>query len=446
MSLRLEDELRAALQAGTERLTAPPDSYARVMETVEAHRRRRRTVIAGSGVAVLAIAAMIGVGAGLGDQGPRRGTPATEQLPDQPSVWRGLPFSWPARGELGTDPEFADEFARRFGADHHLLYAEDGEAGRVVVAVSSAQEAVVFHGPRGEGLDELDRVSRVQPDSRQVAVALPHDDGHLVLVLLPGNVNDAQISAPTVQRDGSIDRQWRQLEVDGGVGRALTTVPPWVAWIRSPAGGGSVAVAVGPGSDAPRTLTCGDPCDGDWFAGPGLSEFRAQVATVFGASTEDITARLVLDAPVPAGSGAGDAAGLREGRLVAYVATLPSGGLVRSTYLVTIAPGGPQIATVDLLAPLPEGDANGPVFIPSTADRPALIVAPGASRVDFTPGRDAAPLPDAVLTDGVGVVTGSPPDIRDYMVTAYDAEGAVRGRWHGLVVQADNPFDAPTDG
>lgn len=448
ISLHPEDDVRRSLVAGVEQLPSSPDPYARVMASVDAHRRRRsrRAVAAGSAVVALAAAGVIGVGAGLGDEGPDRGTPALERLPDEASVWRGLPFGWPARGELGTDPGFAAEFARHHGEDH-LLYAEDGAAGRVVVAVSSLQETVVLHGPRGAGLDGLARVTGPPAQSRQVVVSVAHEGGHLVLVLLPENIAEAQISAPTVQRDGSIDRRWRQLDVDGGVGHAVSAVPPWVSWVRSPAGGGPVAVRVGPGGAEPPTLTCEDPCDSAWLAGPGLSRFQAQVAAVVGASTEDVAARLVLDSPVPPGFTDGTSTSPREDRIVAYLATLPSGGLVRSTYLVTAGPEGPRIVTLDLLTPLPESHAEGPVFIPATGDRPALIVAPGASRVGFIPRRlDAAALPDVVLSDGVGVVPDAPPDIGDHAITTHDATGAVRGTWHGGAVQADSPFEEPTDG
>ncbi|MFN2320671.1 MAG: hypothetical protein ABR500_13445 [Dermatophilaceae bacterium] len=437
MSLRLEHEVRAALQAGTARLTTSPDPYARVMETVATHRRRRRAVVAGAGVAALALAGVIGVAAGLGDQQPDRNTPATEELQERVTRW-GLPFGWPARGELATDAGFADAFTRAFGGDHHLLYAEDGDAGRVAIAISFAQEAVVFHGPRGADLDELARVPGLLVDTKDVAVALPVKDGHLIIALMPGNLSDAQFSTPFVARDGSVQRIWKQIPVDEGVARMVTSEPLGVIRVRTPAGDGPPHVVVGAGAPL-GTLTC-SPCDSAWFAAEGLAEFHAQAAAAVGAEPDDVTARLLLDAALPTPLGTQSPDGGAHRRVIGYVATLPSGGLLRATYVTTTGPGAATVAMVEPLRPLPADDHARPVLIPSGVGEPALIVAPGSNRVAFTPRGAAAFLADVILTDGVGVLTDPPRDLAQYRITSFESDGTVLRTWHGTILETDDPL------
>lgn len=437
MSSRLEDDVREALQAGTEHLCAPPDPYARVMDAVAAHRRRTRTIIAASGIATLALAAVVGLASGLIDGESRTPTPAAEQQPDRDTRW-GLPFGWPARGELGTDPGFSDAFARALGSDHHLLYAEDGDAGRVVIAVSSAQEAVVLHGPRGADLDELARVPGLLVDTMDVVVALPVDGGNLIIALMAGNLSDAQLSAPEVARDGSVQRSWQQIPVNEGVARVVTSEPLGVIRVRTPAGDGPPQVVVG--ADPPiGSLTC-SRCDSAWFAAEGLAEFHAQAAEAVGAEPEDVTARLLLDAAVPVTPGTQSPHGDANSRVVGYLATLPSGGLLRATYVATTGPGAPTVTMVEPLRPLPADDQGRPVLIPAGVAGPAFVVAPGSSRVTFTPRGAAAFLPDVILTDGVGVLTDSPRDPAQYRITSLGSDGTVLRTWHGSVVETDDPL------
>jgi hypothetical protein len=439
MSTRLEDDVRAALRAGTEHLCVAPDPYARVMDAVDAHRRRRRTVIAGSATAVLALAGVVGLAGGLLEGEPRTSTPASEQQPDLATRW-GLPFSWPARGELGTEPGFADAFTRAYGGDHHLLYAEDGDAGRVAIAVSSAQEAVVFHGPRGADLDDLARVTGRFAETRHVAVAVPQDGGHRIIVLLPGNFGDAEFSTPeSVARDGSLRRRWQQMPVEGGVGHAFTSDPLATLRVASAAGDGPPTVAVGDADRPPGTLIC-DRCDEAWFETEGLAEFHAQASTVVGADAQDVRVRLSVNVAIPPLSHTQEPGQGSPGRVFGYVATLPSGGLLRATYAAMTSPGGPTVAMVEPLRPLPAGDDDRPIFIPPRIVGPGLIIAPGSGRVTFSPLRGAAPLADTALTDGVGVIASSPADLVDYTITVHGSDGGVTGTWHGRLMQSDDPF------
>lgn len=436
MTTRLEDDLRQALRTGTDHLSTPPDAYARVMGTVAQRRRHRRLVVLGSGAAALAAAAVIGVAAGLGEDGAHRGTPATEERTDARPSW-DVPWRWPARGPLAADPDFAAEFEERLGSEAHLVYAEDGVAGRVVVAVSRTEETVVFHGPGGADLATLDRVTGEIADPAQIVVALPLAQGHLVLLLAPEKVNEAQISTPTLLRDGSIDRQWRQIPVDGGVGRTVTDLPPEVTWVRTPIGGGPMTVLVSDGSPVLGTLGC-ERCGDGWSFEEGLAEFRDGVAQVLGVASEDVPATVLFDVPVP-DSTAGDAESAPGARLVGYLATAPSGGLLRSTYLVTDEPVGTTVELVEWLGLLPAGDEGRPLFLPPRVAGPALVVAPGAARVTLTPPGDGASVTDVVLTDGIAVVPGALTDIGDHTVTAFDPDGTLRGRWHGRGVQAEYP-------
>ena len=436
MTTQLEDDLRQALRSGTDHLWTPSNVYERVMGTVAERRRRRRLVVLGSGTAALAAAAVIGLAAGLDEHDAGPSTPATQERPAAAPSW-DVPWRWPARGPLGTDPEFAAEFENRLGPEEHLVYAEDGAAGRVVVAVSRTEETVVLHGRRSADLTTLDRVSGAIADPAQIVVALPLAQGHLVLLLAPERVHEAQISTPTLLEDGSIDRQWRQIPVEGGVGRTVTDIPPELTWVQTPIGGGSMAVLVADGSPALGTLSC-ERCSVGWSSVEGLREFRDDVAHVLGVPREGVPARVLFDVTIPS-SATGVTARAEGARLVGYLATAPSGGLLRSTYLFTDEPEGTTVELVEWRRLLPAGDEGRPLFLPPRVAGRALVVAPGAARVTYTPPADGAPVTEAALTDGIAVVPGSPTEIGDHTVTALDPDGALRGRWHGRGVQVEEP-------
>lgn len=428
MSPRLEDDVREALWVSTERLTTPPDAYARVMSTVADDRRRRRTVVAGSGIAAVLLAGVVGLSTGTFDGEPRTSTPATEQVIDRSPDW-GPHSDWPVRGESATDSKFGVEFERLHGADHLLLYDEDGDAGRVVIALSAAREAVVFYGRPGAQVTELQRIPGLKVDTRDVAVAVPHEDGHLVIVVMPEYFHDAQVSIPSVARDGSAGRAWHQIPVKDGVARAVVQDPIGVVRVRTPAGDGPPHVIVG--GEPAGTLHCG-LCDSDWFAREGVNQFREQSAAVVGSVAESVSAHVLLDVAVD------------DSRAVALVATLPSGGLLRATYLVTTTDDSPTVSMVEPLRPLPAGDEARPIVLPpgtvTEAADEAWIIAPGATRISFTPLHDATPIADAVLTDGVGMVSTAPAELKDHRLTTYDSDGSAQKTWHGGALQSDDPL------
>lgn len=432
MSLHLEDDVRRALRAGAEHVAPPPDPYALVMTTVAARRRRRRAVVAGSGVAALAVGGVVALAAGVGDAASRDGTPATERTTDHRRETvgvRGPVSDWPVRGALGTDVAFAAEFEQALGSDHSLVYAEDGEAGRVAIAVSSDRSTVVFHGPRGTAVEDLERSAGLPATGLDVVVAVPMDEGHLVVALMPRHLRDAQISLPSVARDGSVHRIWRQMRVEQGVGRTITGDPIGVVRVRTPAGDGPPQVVAGR-SGPPGGLRCGR-CDDRWFATEGLSRFGAAAAAAVGATTEDVTPRLTLDAVVPAAGG----------RVVSYVATLPTGGLLRATYLVTETAGDtPAISLVEPLRALPADDPTRPLVFTAQPSGDLLIVAPDARRLTFTPIGDAPALPGVSLTDGVGVLLEPPSDATAYRISAFSLEGSPVRSWHGSVLRVEDPL------
>ena len=184
MSTHLEDDVRQALRAGTESLSAPPDAYSRVMESVAAGRRRRRAVIAGSAIASLALAGVVGLAADLGIDEPPQTTPVSERDREISRVADRI-SAWPARGGLATDPTFTSQFEQAHGVDHQLLYAEDGDAGRVVIATSADGATVVYHGLRGAPVEDLQRFAGLSAMTRDVTVAVPTGTGHLVIALMP---------------------------------------------------------------------------------------------------------------------------------------------------------------------------------------------------------------------------------------------------------------------
>lgn len=429
MSTRLEDEVREALRRTTESLPMPSDPYARVMGAVETHRRRRRAAIAGAALVAVLLAGVVGVSTGIIDVDQRASTPATERLVDRAPDW-GFQGDWPARGQLGTEAEFAEEFGRLYGTDHRLLYAEDGEAGRVVIAISADQEAVLFIGRKDADLTELQRIPGRQITTRDVAVAVPQDGGHLVIAAMPEHLIDAQLSIPAVARDGSVGRTWQEMPVADGIARAVTADPIGVVRVRTPVGDGPLHIVVG--GAQPGLLDC-EECDPDWFADEGVTQFRDQVAAVVGAPAGDVAARVLLDTSI------------EDARVAVLVATLPSGGLVRGTYLVTREQGASALTMVEPLRPLPSGDESRPVFVsrdtvPGIAE--ALLIAPDASRIMFTAlaGSDAPTLDAPSLTDGVAMMSTAPGDLGGYRVSAYSSDGTVLRTWHGSALRPTDPF------
>jgi hypothetical protein len=443
MNTRLEEDVREALHAGTQHLPSLSDPYARVMATVDAHRRRRRAVVAGSAVTALAVAGVLGLASGVVGE-PDTSIPVVEQRTGSNPSW-GLPRGWPARGALGTDPGFVAELAERFPTDH-LVFAEDGDAGRTAVAVSVGHESVVFHGARGAPVGELDRVVGAPAVGRGLTAAVPlagrPDDGHLLVVLVPPHLTYAQLSLPSVARDGSVERSWRSFPVTDGVGRTIVSEPLAAVRIRTSVGDGPAHVVVGP--TAPLgTLVCGR-CDPEWFATEGLAAFRAQAAAAVAVAGEEVSGHVLVDTASPVGADPGstddDEPEAVPDRIVVLVATLPSGGLLRASYVTTAGPEGPTVTLVEPLRPLPAGDGSRPVVVRPASGEPSVLVAPGASRVGFTPLQDAEPLADAVVVDGVAPLTDPPREVSDYRLTAYASDGVVLRTWHGSALRSEDPL------
>jgi DNA-directed RNA polymerase specialized sigma24 family protein len=426
------EDVGRALLAGTEHLSVPSDAYARVMEAVAARRDRRQAAVAVAGIVSLAVAGVVGLAAVSTRDGPGVITPApdriTERLRTDPFL--DPEFDWPVRGNLATDAGFAAEFGRVFGADHRLLYAEDAEAGLVAVAVSSRGETVVFQGPADTAVADLTRSAGLSAGRRDITVAVPVSEGHLVIALMPESVRFAQISLPSVTRDGSIQRNWRQMPVEQGVARTVTADPVGALRLRSPVGDGGIHLVAG-GFEEPGTLVC-SRCDGSWVVGEGASQFRAAAAAVFGVSPEDVTSRLLLDAAVPAAGG----------RIVSYVAQRETRGLLRATYVVADLGGDDwNLWMVEPLRPLPANDAARPFVFTAQPSGDLVIVAPDTSRISFGPIGDAPPMPDVRLTNGVGFVGELPPDLASYRIFAYAPDGSLTRSWYGGVLHVEDPLE-----
>lgn len=443
MSTRLEDEVREALWAGTESLSTPPDAYDRVMATVALRRRRRTTVITGA-AATLALAGVIGLAARTADDGSRMTTPATRisaprtDRPSEARRFRGPASQWPARGSLGTDPTFSGDFATAVGAEHHLVFAEDGVAGRMAVAVSADGETVVFHGRAGEPVAELERFAGLPASGRDLVVAVPVGAAtspaaeHLVVTLTAPHLDDAQISLPSVARDGSVYREWRKVPVADGVGRIVTADPVGAVRVRTGSGDGAVQVVAGP-VEPPGALECGR-CDETWLATEGLEQFRHEAAATVGAATEQVSARMLFEATSPAAGG----------RVVGYLASLPTGGLLRAMYVATDRTDGPRLSMIEPLRPLPADDPLRPVLISVQPSGDLVVVAPGLTRIGFSPTGAAPPLSDVALSDGIGVLIDPPSDPAAYRIVSYDVGGGVLRSWHGSMLTVRNPLQVDT--
>ncbi|KAB7746416.1 hypothetical protein GA707_02650 [Nostocoides sp. F2B08] len=428
MSTHLEDDVRQALRAGAESLSAAPDGYARVMTSVAVRRHRRRAVIAGTAIASLALAGVVGLATGAGFDEPRPTTPASERNREITRV-ADPASAWPARGALATDSTFTSQFEQALGADHQLLYAEDGEAGRVIIAISADGATVVYRGARGADIEDLERFAGLSAASQDITVAVPLSAGHLVIALMPEHERYAQISLPSVATDGSVYRNWRQIPVERGVARMVTADPVGALRVRTPVGDGAVHLIAGRFPE-PGTLTC-DTCDDSWVVQQGPSQFREVAAATVGVTTDAVTSRLLLDAVVPTAGG----------RIVSYVAELPTGGILRASYLIAdLGNGDSTLWMVEPLRPLPVFDPARPFAFTAQPSGDLVIVAPGKGRIAFSPIGDVPALPDVQLTDGVGFVTELPSDFGSYRILAYASDGSLTGGWHGSALRVDDPL------
>ena len=432
-STPIGDDIRRALLVATRRLSVPPDAYARVMTSAGVRRHRRVSAVAAAGIASLVLAGIAGLAAGVTPDGTRGISPApvrTVERPQETDAVIGPELDWAVRGELGTDPAFAAEFDRAFGADHRLLYAENAEAGQVAIAISARGESAVFHGPSDASVEDLERFAGLSAGTRDITVAVPVSGGHLVIALMPQDVRYAQISLPTVTGDGAIQRSWRQMPVEAGVARLVTTDPVGAVRLRTPLGDGGIHVVAGPFRQ-PGTMDCGD-CAESWVTDEGPARFRDEAAAVFGVPSEVVTSRLILDATVPAAGG----------RIVSFVARRETGGLLRATYVIADPGGGNSTMwMVEPLRPLPGRDPVRPFIFTSQPSGDLVIVAPDASRISFGPIGEAPPLPDVRLTDGIGFLTELPPDFASYRIFAHAQDGSLSSSWHGSVLTLDDPLD-----
>lgn len=428
-----DEDLRRALRTATEHLCVPPDAYARVMESATATRHRRHSGVATAGIASVLLAGGVGLAAGVTEDSSRVIAPTPERVTERLRQTEPVvpsEFDWPVRGDLGTDPAFADEFSRAFGADHRLLYAENAEAGQVAIAISARGETVVFSGPSDAAVEELTRFAALAAASQDITVAVPVGDGHLVIALMPDDQRYAQVSVPSVSRSGSVNRNWRQMPVRQGVGRVVTSGSIGTVRVRTPVGDGAVHVIAG-GFREPGTLSCG-PCDDSWVVGEGPTQFRDEAAAAVGTPAADLTSRVLLDATVPAAGG----------RIVSYLAVVPTGGFLRATYVIADLGGDDSnLWMVEPLRPLPVFDAVRPLVFTAQPSGDVVIVAPDARRISFSPIGDAPALPDVRLTGGVGLLAELPPDLASYRIFAYASDGSVSGAWHGGVLRVDDPLE-----
>lgn len=462
---RLERDVADVVDALAAAQPDPPDPAALVAD--RARRVRRRTVLVG-GAAVLAAGGAVSWllrdavagGEGAADAAAAAPTSGTARgVAASDPVW-GLTSQWPPRGELAGDSGIQALVIRDLGAGGRLVFADDVEGVRVVVATvvqgvgGSGTEGTGLRGSGGaalgtvirawsgapgmpaEGLEPvelgLDRIE-VAPDV--VAVAVPEaaatagaapDTGYaampggVLLVLSRPTVAAATWSPvvhPTV--NGSVERTWTLIRMRGGIGSRPLSAPL-----------GAAARIQCSGYDGPI------PGARSWSASspprPSAAEVAAElVASATGVPQEQLVSRVVVDSPV-AGS-VFDAEALSatggDGRVQVVHTTTPDRGLVRTLVVADDGRSG-RSTTYGPSAVLPAADADQPLvrrldLVPPRTMR-YLVVAPGAARCQLLAVAPAGyPVSKVVPLKGdtaiVPIVNGQ--DSNSYRLVLWDARG-----------------------
>lgn len=410
--------LDADLDAVVEHLATgpgdPPDPAALV-----AQRRRsvrRRSVLTGGAAAAAVGAAGWWV---VRDDPGRTASPATATTPvglpgpDDPS-WLTV-SRWAPRGRLATDPRVQGLVIGAAAGPGRLLWADDLEGQRLVVAatLNPGTEDVVlqaWQGSAGSDPATLQQVPLMSPfvpgGDGVVALAVPTFPGTVLVVLTRPGVTEALYSRVVVpDRTGTVGRAWStvRLRVDGlGTARWDGDAGPALrvrcARFDGPAVGTSATWVEAAGRDALS----------------GFAEETARlVAAALGVPRDALTTEVAVDTKV--GGGVIDPRAMSpqggDGRVRVLRITTPEGAVIRASRVVD--DGRSDVNWLDLEPPtvLPADlPADAPGVWRLDDARPGvgryLVVAPGADRVQLlSTAPNAYPVSKVTRTrDGVAVV------------------------------------------
>ena len=468
---RLERDLADALDTLVAAQPDPPDPAALVAG--RARRVRRRSLLVG-GAAVLATG-------GAGWWVLREATPAgggTRATPDTAAapaaggdVWAST-GTWPPRGGLASDSSVRALVVASGGPGARLLYAADVGGTRVVLAgllgfSEGDDRGTVLRawtGPAGAAAGGLTpaplATDRIEGAADVVAVAVPAAPGsgtgttrtvlagtgdagspdpqaggiEAVLLVLTRPTVESATWSPVVHptANGSVERAWTLVRLEGGVGiRALDRAPGTAA--RVDVGGYAGPVA---GAPAPPTTTGGLTPE---------EAATAYVAAATGEAPAGLRTEVVVDSPV-----AGDvldafaiSATGGDGRVRLIHTTTPDGAVVRTLHLADDGRSGRGSLLGSPLV-LPATDVDEPYVrrldtIPPRTTR-YLVVAPGAARCHLLAVTPAAyPVSDITPLKGdaavVPIINGQ--DTNIYRLVLWGPDGR---RFYDAVPERGRPL------
>ncbi len=459
---RLERDLTDALDALAAASPDPPDPAALVAERTRGV--RRRSVLTGGA----ALVAAGGLGWWLlrdtaaGDAGDTTTAEAPRPVGNTDAVWDST-TQWPPRGSLAGDTGILALVITDGGPGARLLFAEDVGPVRIAVAAlldrpnqaGPGTALAVWTGAAGAPVERLSRVPLALdrtdgvPDVVALTVPAPRagsagarstrmvvvgvdsepgapgaattsaadEEGSLLLVLARPTVGAATWS-PVVHPtpNGSVERTWTLLRLDGGVGALRLDGPAGTA-ARLQCGGYDGPVA----GTSPVRTTGLDPS----------AAAAAVIAAATGIPVGELRSEVVVDSPVDGSvldAGALSALGA-DGRVRVILTTTPDGALVRTLHVVDDGRSG-RGALVGTPRVLPARRAGAPLVrrldvIPPRTTR-FLVVAPGAAQCQLLATQPAAyPLSKVVPLKGdtavVPVVNGQ--DAGTYRLVLWDADG-----------------------
>ena len=442
----------------------PPDPAA-LVATRTTGIRRRTLLTAGATTLALTAAGAALVRRGSADA-PSMSTTTTARLAPEDPRWASA-TQWTPRGPLADDAAVIALALRSGDPRNRLLWAGDIGTQRAVLILAHNSQGndvdgadppepgvtysepfiSVYQGPRG--LDPARLTPRTLVTS---GIVTSGEDGDVVAVVLqPDPEGPAQaplvvLARPTVQSaslsqalrpraDGTIERDWAPLPLDGGVGTlTLATGLPLATRLR-----------VGSWEGTPESFT---EIYTDISEGPAPStspEWAHRCITaITGIPAGDLTSTVFVDAEIPRGlfewPPPPDAV---PARLVSLLTTTPEGGVFRTTAYT----GDGFTWALEPALVLSRDSARDPLVVWASDERVGvarfLVAAPGAAQVQLiSTSPDGYPVSKVVPTRGqdaviVPVVNGAA--AAEYRLVTKDGDGRVL--FDGVPDSGRHPMD-----
>ena len=442
----------------------PPDPAA-LVTTRTTGISRRILLTAGATTLALTAAGATLVSRGGGDTPSMSATTAAPLDPEDPR-WASA-TQWTPRGPLADDPAVIALALRSGDPRNRLLWAGDIGTQRAVLMLSyssaegtdndgftdessvtySQPFVAVSQGPRG--MDPARLTPRIlvtggnlatSADGDVVAVTLAPDpkgpaQAALVVLVRP-TVQSASVSSVLRPRaDGTTERDWGPLLLDGGVATLnLATDLPLAtrlrvgSWEGPPESFTEIHTAI---SEGPAPTTS-----------PGWA--HRCISAITGIPAGDLTTTVFVDAEIPRGlfewPPPPDAV---PARLVSLLTTTPEGGVFRTTAYT----GDGFTWALEPALVLSRDSARDPLVVWASDERVGvarfLVAAPGAAQVQLiSTSPDGYPVSKVVQTRGqdaviVPVVNGA--DAAEYRIVTKDGDGRVL--FDGVPDSGRHPMD-----